>query len=153
MITSAACFCGKPKTPVEMAGKDMDSNPNSSATRRHPVTAASSLASSSPSPQTGPTAWMTYRQGSLPPVVQAGLPWLTSPCFPTQAFDSAWISGPPPREIAPATPAPWIRASLAALTIASLVSAVISPCTSWSFAPQGRKVEFTCWFTRIFYPR
>ena len=35
-------------------------------------TAAASLASSSPVPQTGPTAWITYRQGKLPaPVIAA----------------------------------------------------------------------------------
>ena len=39
------------------------------STRRDPVTASASLRSSSPSPQTGPTAWMTCLQGIAPPLV------------------------------------------------------------------------------------
>src|SRR4030065_85625 len=54
--------------PVEMAGNAMDDSPNSSAARREPVTASARFASSSPSPQTGPTAWITDLGGSRPRV-------------------------------------------------------------------------------------
>src|SRR5262249_6158566 len=43
---------------------------------------------------------------------------------------SSWIDGPPRRRIAPATPEPSCRASLAALTIASTESPVMSALVS-----------------------
>jgi len=55
----AALSTGKPKMPVEMAGKAMLLRPFWSASLRLALTALASLASSSPSPQRGPTAWMT----------------------------------------------------------------------------------------------
>jgi hypothetical protein len=50
------------------------------------------------------------------------------------AFDSAWIAGPPAREIAPATPPPCISCVLAAFAIASTSSFVTSACSTSSRA-------------------
>jgi len=124
----AARSLGKPKMPVEIAGNAMDAKPNSSATHREPVTAAASFASSPPSPQTGPTAWITYFAGSAPPEVQAGREWETSPCFAIHASLSSWITSPPRRTMDHATPPPCCKCSLAALTMASTSSSVMSPC-------------------------
>ena len=66
MNMEAANSLGKPKMPVEMAGKAMEVNFNSSAKARLPSMAAASFSSSWPLPQTGPTAWMTYLQGMFP---------------------------------------------------------------------------------------
>ena len=72
------------------------------------------------------TAWITQRQGSLP------APVTTAPPTGTGAFarDSRWISSPPLRTIAPATPPPCASAVLAAFTIASVASSVRSPTTT-----------------------
>ena len=79
-IIPAARSFGKPNMPVEMAGIAMDDNFNSSATLSEPLIASASFLSSSPSPQTGPTAWIIYFAGSAPPEVQAGCACETSPC-------------------------------------------------------------------------
>src|SRR5258708_20957594 len=59
-ITRAARSFGKPKIPVDIAGREMERTFSSSAISREPWTAEASFASSPPEPQTGPTACITY---------------------------------------------------------------------------------------------
>ena len=51
-----------------------------------------------------------------------------------RSSDSRCTSGPPAREIAPATPPPWMSWVFAALAIASTSSAVTSAAMTSSFA-------------------
>ena len=75
-------------------------------------------------------AWITQRAGSSPAVVSTASP---SP-IGARSSDSRWISGPPAREIAPATPPPCISCVLAAFAIASTSSFVTSAWMTSSFA-------------------
>ena len=54
----AASFGGNPNIPVEMAGNAIDVHFKSLATCRQEPTDEISFVISSPSPQTGPTAWI-----------------------------------------------------------------------------------------------
>ena len=78
-------------------------------------------------------AWMTQRDGMSPAVVSTASP------RPIGAFasDSRWTSGPPAREIAPATPPPWARSVFAALAMASTSSAVMSVSSTSIVAMTG----------------
>lgn len=98
----------------------------SSASFRLLMVASLSLASSSPSPRTGPTAWIMRLALRLPPPVIATSPVGTSPRFEVISSHSSWILGPPFRLIAPATPPPSFRWLFAALTIQSTERSVIS---------------------------
>src|SRR5258708_39865134 len=71
-ITRAARSFGKPKIPVDIAGREMERTFSSSAISREPWTAETTFASSPPEPQTGPTAWSTIYAPSSPAEVQAG---------------------------------------------------------------------------------
>jgi len=64
----------------------------------------------------------TQRQGSSPGPVATAAP----SSIGASSSLSAWIAGPPAREIAPATPPPCSSRVLAALAIASTSSPVIS---------------------------
>src|SRR5437867_91047 len=72
----------------------------------------------------GPTAWKTYFAGRLPPLVATALPVGQPPIL----RHSAMMLGPPARWMAPSTPPPPARAELAALTMASVCTLVMSPC-------------------------
>src|SRR5689334_9998883 len=77
----------------------------------------------------GPTVWITRFAGRFPPVVAtaspAGRRWMRR----ITSRHSAMIAGPPARWIAPSTPPPPARWLLAALTIPSTASWVMSPRT------------------------
>src|SRR6266576_3303876 len=85
-----------------------------------------------PPRQTGPTAWITPRAGSRPAVVAFASPVGQPP----RRLDSARISGPPARWIAPSTPPPPSSDSFAAFTTASTACSVKSPTTN-SIATAG----------------
>ena len=68
-------------------------------------------------------AWITHREGISPAVVATAAP----SSIGAHSSLSAWTSGPPAREIAPATPPPWRSSVFAALAIASTSSLVMSP--------------------------
>src|SRR5262245_7172490 len=69
---------------------------------------------------------MTHRARRFPPLVTTACPTAHVPI----RSHSSWIDGPPRRRIAPATPEPSCNASLAALTIASTESPVMSALVS-----------------------
>src|SRR5512143_2347885 len=81
---------------------------------------------------------MTCRAGSRPPVVITASPVGHPPCLARIAWHSARIRGPPARWIAPSTPPPPRSDELAALTIASASSPVMSPRTS-SIVPRPNR--------------
>src|SRR5208283_417415 len=74
----------------------------------------------------GPTVWMTYLAGRRPPVVRTALPAGRRPILATMRLHSSRIEGPPARWMAPSTPPPPRSEELAALTMASVVSLVMS---------------------------
>ena len=79
---------GKPKMPLPMAGKLMLLSLSCSASSIAAQVTEVSFATSSPVPQTGPTAWITNFASNSPPPVMAALPVSTLPCSATQAVDS-----------------------------------------------------------------
>src|SRR5579872_111360 len=74
----------------------------------------------------GPTVWITYFAGRRPPPVMTALPAGKRPISLTIFLHSARIEGPPARWIAPSTPPPPSREELAAFTMASADSFVMS---------------------------
>src|SRR3990172_9365621 len=74
---------------------------------------------------------MTYLAASLPAVVMRASPVGQPP----MRRHSARIAGPPAAWIAPSTPPPPSRLELAALTMASALTRVMSPSRSWSRQP------------------
>lgn len=116
--------------PVEIAGKATDRHPMSTAisTARRCAEASNSGSPAPPPRHTGPTAWITHRAGSAPAPVATASPVGQ----PSILRHSARISSPPARLIAPSTPPPPASAELAAFTMASTGSAVMSPCTNSS---------------------
>ncbi len=74
---------------------------------------------------------MTCLTGSSPAPVITAVPTGVEPI----RSHSFWIEGPPFSRIAPATPEPSLSCSLAALTIASTSSSVMSPSSSSSCVP------------------
>src|SRR5215211_1788808 len=113
-----------------MAGKATVRAPSSRATSsaRRWADASSSSSPCVPPRQTGPTAWMTHRDGSRPPVVAFASPV----AHPPRRLHSSRIAGPPARWIAPSTPPPPSSDSFAAFTIASTRCSVRSPTTNES---------------------
>ena len=87
---------------------------------------AASSSPAAPPVQTGPTAWMTYRAGRPWPPVSFASPGRAPP----SARHSSSRPGPAARWIAPSTPPPPRSEALAAFTIASTSSRVMSPCTT-----------------------
>ena len=79
-----------------------------------------------PPRQTGPTVWITHRAGSRKPAWSWRRRWRNR----RGSRQAASSSGPAARWIAPSTPPPPSSDSFAALTIASVVSAVMSPWTT-----------------------
>ena len=77
----------------------------------------------SPPRQTGPTVWTTKRAGNRKPGVATASPVGHRP----SRAHAASSSGPAAAKIAPHTPPPRASSELAALTIASTASVVISP--------------------------
>ena len=71
-------------------------------------------------------AWITQRAGSSPAPVATAAP----SSIGARSSLSRWTSGPPAREIAPATPPPCRSSVLAALAIASTSSLVMSPSST-----------------------
>ena len=120
--TRAASASGKPPTPVPNATSARLLAPSSSAFASVEAVARRMMSSEVGPPRRIVAAWMTHRDGISPAVVSTASP------RPIGAFasDSRWTSGPPAREIAPATPPPWARSVFAALAIASTSSAVMS---------------------------
>src|SRR5436305_390380 len=142
----AARSMGKPKLPVEMAGRAIDFIAGRSARARRARTAAASFLSSSPAPITGPTAWITRRALRWPAPVITAVPTGVPPI----RLHSSWIEGPPLRRMAPATPVPSWSCSLAGLTIASTSRSVMSPSTSSSWVRSIVTVtRFSAWFSVI----
>src|SRR3954471_6336443 len=82
-----------------------------------------SASPSRPPCQTGPTVWITQRAGRRYPAVALASPGR----HPSRPRHSASSSGPAARWMAPSTPPPPRRDSLAALTMASTSSCVMSP--------------------------
>ena len=80
----------------------------------------------------GTTVWMTNLAGSLPPEVITASPASSGPRSAMMVSDSVVMALPPLWAMARATPPPWARNLLAALTMASTGSAVMSPWTSSS---------------------
>src|SRR5215211_2530872 len=111
-----------------MAGNATVRAPASEATssERRCADARRSSSPSLPPCQTGPTAWITMLAGKSPAVVALASPGSQPP----SRLDSSRIAGPPVRWIAPSTPPPPSREVLAALTIASTETFVMSPCLS-----------------------
>src|SRR5579884_2811165 len=72
----------------------------------------------------GPTAWKTYLACKRPAPVATALPVGQRPIL----RHSSMMLGPPARWMAPSTPPPPASAELAALTMASASTFVISPC-------------------------
>jgi hypothetical protein len=85
--------------------------------------ASSSASPAFPPCHTGPTAWITQRAGSSPPVVAFASPVAQPP----RRRHSSAIAGPAARWSAPETPPPGASDSFAALTTASTCSRVRSP--------------------------
>src|SRR4051794_26685810 len=79
----------------------------------------------------GPTAWKTYLAGRLPALVATALPVGQPPIL----RHSAMMVGPPARRMAPSTPPPPARPELAALTMASAWTLVMSPCSKARVTP------------------
>ena len=106
--------------------------PTGRRSRRPPrATGGSAEARSSGSPwpppcQTGPTAWMMHRAGRAKPGVARASPVGQRP----SAAHASARPGPAAAKIAPHTPPPASRAELAAFTMASVASAVMSPWTA-----------------------
>ena len=81
-------------------------------------------------------AWITCRARRLPAPVKTAVP--TAAC-PIRSH-SSWIAGPPFSRMAPATPVPSCKSSLAALTTASTSSSVTSPSHKTSWVPSNCKL-------------
>src|SRR5437016_595391 len=87
----------------------------------------------SPSRRRGPTAWITYLAGRLPPWVITADPVGQPPPWSSRSW--RMMSGPPAWWMAPSTPPPPARALLAALTTASTSSVVMSARRRLSVPP------------------
>src|ERR1051325_2952987 len=85
----------------------------------------------------GPSAWMTWRALSLNPGVSLACPVGQWPIL----AQAAARSGPDARWIAPQTPAPGARPSLAAFTMASTSSWGISPSMTLVRSSMGRPLR------------
>src|SRR5579883_2959099 len=79
----------------------------------------------------GPTAWKTYFAFKRPAPVATALPVGERPIL----RHSSMMLGPPARWMAPSTPPPPASAELAALTMASASTLVMSPCSKASVTP------------------
>src|SRR5436190_5005145 len=129
-MTRAHSSRGKPATPVPMAGNAMLLMAFSSARIKALRVARRSESAVVRPPSFMLAAWITYSALRFPPVVTAAAPKAMGP----MRSHSSSIRGPPLRRIAPATPAPRIRSLLAALTIASTATSVMSPLMKWILA-------------------
>src|SRR5215204_5769342 len=135
----AASSSGKPPTPVPNATSASERAPSSSA-----FASVARVACSMISPEVGPpssivAAWITQRQGMSPAVVSTASP---SP-IGALASDSRCTSGPPAREIAPATPPPCRSIVFAALAIASTSRVVMSVSRTSTVAAIRRRAYAT----------
>src|SRR5918992_892576 len=118
----AAESSGNPPTPVPNATSARERQPSSSALASVERVARSMMSAEVGPPSSIVAAWMTQRAGMSPAVVSTASP---SP-IGARSSDSRCTSGPPAREIAPATPPPCFSSVLAALAIASTSSLVTS---------------------------
>src|SRR3954454_20406552 len=116
---------GKPPTPVPKATSARLRAPSSSARASVAAVARRMTSAEVGPPRRIVAAWMTQREGMAPAVVSTASP------RPIGALrsDSRWTSGPPAREIAPATPPPCASSVLAAFATASTSRVVMS---AWS---------------------
>src|SRR4051812_31828436 len=85
---------------------------------------------------------MTFLAGRFPAVVMTASPVGQPPCLFLITMHSSKIAGPPARWMAPSTPPPPSNELLAAFTIASTCSLVMSPCLSVTVVIENRK--FAC---------
>ena len=76
---------------------------------------------------TGPTVWMTYLAGRAKPSVMTAAP--VSQCPTARQAHSSWAHPAAPK-MAPQTPQPGVSSLLAAFTMASALTLVISPFSS-----------------------
>ena len=126
----AASSSGKPPTPVPNATSASERQPSRSAAASVERVACSTISADVGPPSSIVAAWITQRAGRSPALVSTASPRPIG----ARSFDSRWISGPPAREMAPATPPPWASCVLAALAIASTSSFVTSACATSSRA-------------------
>src|SRR5215472_3845059 len=124
-MTLAHSSRGNPAMPVPTAGKAMVFSPLSLAMRKQCAVELRSASAFVAPPSRMLAAWMTNRAFNFPPVVMAAYPTGMLPI----SLHSRWISSPPFRRMAPATPPPRIKSMFAALTIASVSISVRSPCS------------------------
>ena len=126
----AASSSGKPPTPVPNATSASERAPSSSAFASVERVARSMMSAEVGPPGSMVAAWITQRAGMAPAVVSTASP----SSIGARSLDSRCTSGPPAREIAPATPPPWASCVFAALAMASTSSAVTSASMTSSSA-------------------
>jgi hypothetical protein len=139
-ITCSAVL-GKAKMPVEMAGMAIEARPSSAATRRSRNGPRPALCLRRPRPILADGVdYVAAGQAAGVGVCRGGRGYRA--VLAHQASLSAWICGPPRREIIAATLHRAAVEDLAALTIASTASRVKSPWTSCKRWPENSFFQY-----------
>src|SRR6478609_7809605 len=139
---SAASSSGKPPTPVPKATRASERASSSSAFSSVAAVARRMMSAEVGPPSSIVAAWMTHRAGSVPAVVSTASPSPTG----ARRWLSSWISGPPARAMAPATPPPCSSRVLAALAMASTPRVVMSVSRTSTVAVTRPRLRHFGWF-------